>query len=518
MPMPLSIIPPTRSRREAPFPPGVDEALLEAHARGLEMVLDGALLEDILTDLARVVEDQSDGDAMAAILFLDADGRLRTGGAPSLPVALSAAIEGMATGPGIGTSRQTAAISPVLVTADMASDPRWDELKGLPLGVGLAAAWSRPILASDGRVLGAFGVYFREPRSPSSLERRLVEALSRTAAIAIERRLRERQLEEQQRLLNQALDAAEMGTWRYDLVDWQCEFSERARVLYGMDGLRVRRDIDFVRSIVHPDDLAVVQSALNAAIGPEASGHYSAEYRVRRPDGGWRWLSAWGAVEYEGEGDDRRAAALVGASRDISERKLGEERQQLMLHELNHRVKNTLATVQSIAMQAIRTAPDLDTAGKLIEARLVSLARGHDILTRESWSGAELSDVVTMALAPFRGDDDVFEIDGEPVRVAPQQALALSMALHELSTNAVKYGALSRPGGRVFVEWRVSEEADGPTLTFRWRESGGPPVEPPRRRGFGARLLERGIGGDLRGITRLDYLPTGVVFEAVASL
>jgi two-component sensor histidine kinase/PAS domain-containing protein len=516
--MSIASITPTPAARRRPPSAGVDETLLEAQKRCLEMVLRGAPLPEILGDLARVVEDQAGGEALAAILLLDAEGRLRTGAAPSLPEDYNAAIDGIAAAPGVGTCCHAAATATPVLTPDIATDSRWSELKSLPLGLGLKAAWSQPIIASDGRVLGTFGTYFRESRGPTSLERRLVETLSQTAALAIERKLAEHRMAEQQNLLNQALDAAEMGTWRYNLLDWRCEFGERARVLYGMDEVWVRRDLDLVRSIVHPDDVPVVAAALEAAIGPQGSGHYAAEYRVRRPEGGWRWLSAWGSVEFEDAGDGRKPVAIAGASRDITERRLAEERQRLMLHELNHRVKNTLATVQSIAMQAIRSAGDLETAGRLIEGRLVSLARAHDILTQESWSGADLAEVVAVALEPFKGPGLVVEAPSDPVRIAAQQALAFAMALHELATNAVKYGALSVPDGRVAVQWRLQDGQNGPVLAFSWRETGGPTVQRPRRRGFGSRLLERGLGSDLGGSTRLDYAPSGVVFEAMAAL
>ena len=169
-------------------------------------------------------------------------------------------------------------------------------------------------------------------------------------------------------------------------------------------------------------------------------------------------------------------------------------------------------------MHSIRQAPDAETAGRQIEERLVSLSRAHDLLTQDYWNGADIQEMVARALEPFSTWAGSIEASGEPARLGPQQTLAFSLALHELATNAVKYGALSQPGGRVRVAWTCEAAGERRTLRFSWRESGGPPVSPPQRRGFGSRLLERGLAGDLNGSAKLTYATTGVEFDAVAEL
>jgi two-component sensor histidine kinase len=187
----------------------------------------------------------------------------------------------------------------------------------------------------------------------------------------------------------------------------------------------------------------------------------------------------------------RHEQALIAT---IKDRDHALRRQYLLANEMNHRVKNTLTVVQSIAYQTLggRT-PESET---LLD-RLLALAQAHDLLTRESWEGARLGDVVTAATLPFQGESDRIALDGRDasrIWLAPQTALALALGLHELATNAAKYGALSVPGGRVTIDWRVEDGPADRWLTLVWRETGGPPVAAPQRRGFGSRLLERGLG------------------------
>jgi two-component sensor histidine kinase len=174
-------------------------------------------------------------------------------------------------------------------------------------------------------------------------------------------------------------------------------------------------------------------------------------------------------------------------------------------------VKNTLATVQAVAGQTLRNAQDLEQARHGLTARLLALARGHDVLTRESWGGADLADIVASAVAA--GDRRRFHIEGPHARLSPKSVLALSMSLHELFTNAAKYGALSTDAGTVAITWT----RDGDNLTVVWRESGGPPVAAPRRRGFGSRMIDA-LARDLNGVARLDFRPEGLVCTIEAHL
>jgi PAS domain S-box-containing protein len=316
----------------------------------------------------------------------------------------------------------------------------------------------------------------------------------------------------QQKTFDLAMVASEMGTWRYTMADNICVYDDNAQHLYGLTEAGFLHDEEGVKAKFHPDDLELMWSRVAAACDPDGDGRYIVEYRVKQLDGGWRWLSAWGQVEFEGKGENRRPVAIAGASRDLTELKKAEERQRLLVNELNHRVKNSLATVQSIANQTLRGASDLQLARDAIDQRICSLARAHDLLTARNWAGVDLSEVVARVLEPFAAER--FGVQGQPVELAPQQALILSMALHELATNAAKYGALSTPEGRVDLDWRIQ---DG-DFSLSWRERAGPPVTPPTRRGFGSRLLERALKRELGGSTTIRYLPEGVVCEISAPL
>ncbi|MFC1455422.1 HWE histidine kinase domain-containing protein [Microvirga arabica] len=217
--------------------------------------------------------------------------------------------------------------------------------------------------------------------------------------------------------------------------------------------------------------------------------------------------------------EDGQLKRLWGIQRDISDRKRAEEQRTLLINELNHRVKNTLATVQSIASQTLRNASTMQEAKEAFEGRLMALARAHDVLTTESWEGAELRNIVVQALAPYRSlSEDRLTIEGPEVRLSPRIALALSMALQELTTNAVKHGALSNETGKVDIIWDIDPAESGPRLHLRWQESGGPPVRTPTRQGFGSRLIERSLARELNGNVQITFHPDGVLCTVDAPL
>ena len=245
-----------------------------------------------------------------------------------------------------------------------------------------------------------------------------------------------------------------------------------------------------------------------------------------------RWTGADGVVNfYDVTAEplrDEATGAVTGATvaaldvtgriRTMQSLQEQEARQRLLINELNHRVKNTLASVQSIAAQTLRAASGTEAARAQLQDRLMALAAAHDVLTRQSWEGASLVEVLSTALAPHRpAEPERLRLDGPPVWLTPRVALALSLAAHELATNAVKYGALKAGStGSVAVTWTLDPDR---RLRLRWEESGGPPVAgPPARRGFGTRLIERGLAQDLGGQVRIEFAPGGVVCTVEAVL
>jgi two-component sensor histidine kinase len=219
----------------------------------------------------------------------------------------------------------------------------------------------------------------------------------------------------------------------------------------------------------------------------------------------------------------RSYANLLGAAierlRVVDQLRAAVKDRDLLIDELNHRVKNTLTTVQSIASQTLRNAPDLDRASSAIESRLIALSQVHNVLTNQSWADVGLHDIVTQAVEPYRSrGEDRIHVQGPPIQIPPRMALALAMALQELATNAVKYGALSNGSGQIRVRWKLNGASAPHRLLLMWEEADGPTVQKPARRGFGTRLIERSLAHDLNGEVRIEFASTGVVCSVDAPL
>jgi PAS domain S-box-containing protein len=258
--------------------------------------------------------------------------------------------------------------------------------------------------------------------------------------------------------------------------------------------------------ITHPGERAEDEEQFRRQMTGDLQ-RYALEKRYVHKDGREIWIELLASRV-----DDEAGRPLYGIriTRDISERKRAERRQELLVNELNHRVKNTLATVQSLVAQSLKNASSPEEARASVDARLQSLSRAHDVLTQESWEGADLREIVAQALMPFRTHPhDRFLVDVPEVRLPPALALSFSLVLHELSTNAVKHGALSGSTGIVRINCVKEREAELVRIRLSWREEGGPPLAGPKRRGFGSRLIERSFGGGSGGSARLSFPPTG---------
>ncbi len=258
----------------------------------------------------------------------------------------------------------------------------------------------------------------------------------------------------------------------------------------------------------YPDDIDVDRDSYLKQVAGELE-FYSVEKRFVRGDGRVIWLSVRSSPVRDAEG---RLLYLVRVLQDITERKEGERRQKLLIDELNHRVKNTLATVQSLASQSARGAVTPEAFREGFEGRLIALSKAHDHLTAHHWESAGLRELLSASLAPYLDPaSERVVISGQSVVLRPRAALGLAMAFHELTTNAAKYGALSVPGGRVEIRCEISRGGnERPMLHIAWEEKQGPPVVPPKRRGFGTRLIERGIAADLEGRAALAFEPGGL--------
>jgi len=344
------------------------------------------------------------------------------------------------------------------------------------------------------------------PRGSPTELRILAEAFNDLMDDVAERQKALQASEEQARL---ALEAGRMGTWWYDHATGLGGLSAQSAELLGLPARKTSITVPEWRAIMHPDDAEHVLRKMRAAVTTD--GMYEDEYRIRTPTGEVRWLNAKGRVFFDPR---NRPVTFVGIFHDITDRKRAESQQKILLGELNHRVKNTLATVQSIASQTLRTSPDLSNFKEAFEGRLMALSKTHDVLTRSSWREAGLRDIAEQELEPYRrkGDERVL-MDGPPVTLSARYAINFGLVLHELVTNAVKYGALATPSGVVEIRWKVAEEDGRPVLHLHWQEHGGPPPEPPRRQGFGSRLIRRSIEGEMAGKMTLAFPPTGAVYD-----
>lgn len=263
----------------------------------------------------------------------------------------------------------------------------------------------------------------------------------------------------------------------------------------------------------HADDADADREAFRKQVDGELE-FYSIEKRLKRGDGRVVWISVRSSPVRGGDG---RLLYVVRVVQDITERKAAERRQKLLIDELNHRVKNTLATVQSLASQSARGAPTPEEFREAFEGRLVALSKAHDQLTMHHWESADLRELLSGSLAPYGGADRV-TLRGEDLVLRPRAVLSLAMVFHELTTNAAKYGALSVPGGSVEICWQPVAGADTALLRIDWIEQGGPPVVAPTRRSFGSKLIEGSIAAEYGGSGRLTFDPAGLRCEILMPL
>lgn len=331
-----------------------------------------------------------------------------------------------------------------------------------------------------------------------------------------QRKRDEEALRESERGLRELLEALPTAVYTTD-SNGNITFYNRAAVeLSGREPELGKDQWCVTWRLYQPDGTPLPHDTCPMAVAlKEGRAIHGAEIIAERPDGTRAPVLAYPTPLRDSAG------VLTGAVNmlvDITDRKQDEERRQLLVNELNHRVKNTLATVQSIAAQSFRCESQ-SRAFAWFEGRLVTLSQAHDLLTRENWEGADLSEIVARASAPLCADDqDRFIFSGPALRVRPKMALSVSMALHELCTNAAKYGALSNETGHVNISWDlVEDQADG-RLRLQWEECGGPPVVAPQHKGFGSRLITRGLAHELGAKVQLDYPPSGVVCTIEAPL
>lgn len=275
---------------------------------------------------------------------------------------------------------------------------------------------------------------------------------------------------------------------------------------YGLEELRTRTLFD----ITHSDDIEPDRTLFSEQWSGTRDG-YTLEKRYVCKDGSIVWVELAASVVRGGNGAPGFGVRIV---RDITDRKKAEEHQRLLGTELNHRVKNTLAVVQGLAHQTFKPGVVPHDMIRAFEGRLSALASAHELLMRRSWEAAPITVLLAEALRPFEGVEQRFHLSGPEILLTASATVNLALGLHELATNAAKYGALSVPSGHVELEWQTA----GGDFGLGWRERGGPPVTEPEKRGFGTRLLEQALSRDLGGTVRVDFAPEGVTCTISAPL
>lgn len=373
--------------------------------------------------------------------------------------------------------------------------------------------WNRLLVTPVCDDKGAIRYFFASQHDVTA-ERERVEALEAEQRVLLaDAQQTKARLADSEARLNFALQAGQLGTWALSPETGHLDASSSCKVAFGYDP-EAQFDFAEFHAAIHREDRPYVLAAIEATT--KTGAPYDIEYRILTPSGEQRWIAAQGELLRRGDGS---ALSMTGFATNISARKHAEDHRRLLAGELTHRVKNTLATVSAVVSQTLRNAASLEEATDVIGGRIASLATAHELLIRDEVEGASVANIVAGVLRPFDGGGGhLYTADGPEIRLSPPVTLALSMALHELATNAAKYGALSTASGRVTIRWDLTGRDEERRFTFSWMEQGGPAVTPPTRTGFGSRMIERVVAQHVRGSAKIDYRPEGIVFSVDAPM
>lgn len=399
------------------------------------------------------------------------------------------------------------------LNAALAAQPSWSDVPVIVLANGTVKNRSNKATRQMDALRNA--VLLSRPLHAEELVRSVRSALTSRARQHVARKimedlqLRERQLFESEAKFHAISDSVDQMIWS-TLPDGYHDYYNRR--WYEFTGVpEGSTDGEGWNGMFHHEDQEKAWDLWRHSL--KTGEPYEVEYRLRHWSGEYRWVLGRAHPARDMNGDIVR---WYGSCTDVHEIKVAEEQRQLMLGEMNHRVKNTLAMVNVMVSQTLRRAENLQDAQNAIQSRISMMARAHDQLINANWAETRIREVVEAALTPHRTGEGHFSITGPDLPIGSKQALALTMALHELSTNASKYGALSAEGGNIRIVWGVTTDEDDDIFHFSWVESGGPVVETPTRTGFGSRMIKQALAGYFDGSAELTYDPSGLAFALKA--
>lgn len=327
-----------------------------------------------------------------------------------------------------------------------------------------------------------------------------------------ERCLAEQSLRQSELRLQMALDAGNMGVWEWELATDSIIWLPGLERIHGLEPGSFDGTIEAFKRDIHPEDLKRVVDGITETL--DCGEPYHVAYRSKAADGSLRWLESFGRVVF---GSDGKPERMAGVCMDITDRKRADTQRDLLVAELSHRVKNTLATVISIQQQSFSRAASVEEARYSFDARIRALAQTHSQLADGNWEGVSFTTMLLDEFAPYQHEDGSnVRLSGPDLTLNPRCSLTLGMGIHELVTNAAKYGALSTKTGSVDVVWTVDSWSN--QLIIFWTEKNGPPVTPPTRKGFGRLLLERALPFDLKGDVKMEFSADGVICKIMLPL
>ena len=481
---------------------------LHGQREALEAAVNGAPLEASLGILVRTAIEAI-GEGARAGFYLADEQQTALRHIVGMPPDYAEAVDGFKVGPDSLACGLATATGQAILTPDVRNEPLWHPWLWMAEKFDYRACWSFPIHTAGKKFIGTLAIYSRQPREATKHDREIGELLARTASIIISRhqeqearRAAENALRESEARFRAFTSATSDVVYRMS-ADWR-----EMRHLQGREFIAdtLESNRNWQNKYIHPDDQPRMMEAIQKAI--RCKSVFELEHRVIRKDGSPGWVCSR-AIPILDHNDE--IVEWFGAASDVTQRKQAEATQQMLVNELNHRVKNTLATVQAIAQQTLARAREPADFVTSFGGRIQSLARVHAMLSTATWQGADLRDLINDQVAAGPVDETRLTAWGPAVRIDSQLALHLALMLHELGTNACKYGALSIPNGWVTVNWTVDD-----ALHLKWEERGKPLVGAPFKRGFGCKLIEqsaRGQGGNAQmiceanGITWTIHLP-----------